>query len=209
MIKTLLFILFLLVSILYPVLIYIGASTERLYYVLPFIAVIFILKALLGNSFNKRTDNTDNSDKESKKSNFYYLSLFITFIAVLLCTASMLTKELKLVLYYPLFVNLSFFTVFFLSLFTKQSIITRLALLKEKTLDDFAVNYTRKVTMVWCMFFIINGATSCYTVFMDVSMWALYNGFISYILMGLLFLIEFLVRITVRKKHEKQNKLRH
>ena len=35
---------------------------------------------------------------------------------------------------------------------------------------------------------------------MDTQIWTLYNGVISYILMGLLFTLEYIARIYLRKK---------
>jgi acyl-coenzyme A synthetase/AMP-(fatty) acid ligase/3-hydroxymyristoyl/3-hydroxydecanoyl-(acyl carrier protein) dehydratase len=60
--------------------------------------------------------------------------------------------------------------------------------------------YCRKVTLVWCLFFIINGGIAAATVFFasDV-LWSLYNGGISYLLIGILFGGELMVRKKVDK----------
>ncbi|EXJ46560.1 putative dNA gyrase subunit B [Vibrio parahaemolyticus VPTS-2010_2] len=91
--------------------------------------------------------------------------------------------------------------VFAFSLKQPQSIIERLARLQEPELPPSGVAYTRKVTMVWCVFFVLNAAFALYTCFLPVKIWTLYNGLISYLLAGSLFAGEWIVRQFVRKEH--------
>jgi hypothetical protein len=66
-----------------------------------------------------------------------------------------------------------------------------------------AIPYTRKVTITWCLFFIANGSIATFTaLYSSMEIWSLYNGFIAYILMGSVFVIEYLIRIRVRKQHQ-------
>ena len=93
--------------------------------------------------------------------------------------------------------------VFSFSLFKPPSVIETFARLKEKNLNKKGIKYTEKVTLIWCLFFIINGCISFYTaLYSELEFWMLYNGFISYILMGCLFLGEFLVRLKVKRHHK-------
>lgn len=88
---------------------------------------------------------------------------------------------------YPVIMNLIFLYLFTSSLFAEQSAIERLARLQDPNLSAQGVLYTRKVTIVWCLFFVVNGLIATYTVFYaSMATWALYNGFISYLLMGAL-----------------------
>lgn len=95
---------------------------------------------------------------------------------------------------YPVIINLSMLIFFASSLRSGPSVIERLARLKEPNLPESGVVYTRKVTILWCVFFILNGAISLATSFASDEVWALYNGLISYILIGLLFCGEYAVR---------------
>jgi uncharacterized membrane protein len=107
---------------------------------------------------------------------------------------------------YPLLVNCSLFTVFAFSLFKPPSVIETLARLKEKNLNRQGVKYTEKVTFLWCTFFFVNGGISLYTaLYSEIEYWMLYNGFISYVLMGSLFAGEFLVRLKVKKHHKNSD----
>ena len=55
--------------------------------------------------------------------------------------------------------------------------------------------YCRKVTIAWCLFFVCNGGFSLFSVFwLSDAAWALYNGGISYILIGTFFAIELALR---------------
>jgi uncharacterized membrane protein len=108
---------------------------------------------------------------------------------------------------YPLLVNCSLFSVFAFSLFKPPSVIETLARLKEKNLNMNGVKYTEKVTLLWCVFFFVNGSISLYTaLYSELEYWMLYNGFISYVLMGTLFAGEFLVRLKVKKHHKNSEK---
>jgi len=60
------------------------------------------------------------------------------------------------------------------------------------------VLYTRRVTQIWCAFFVLNGAFSAYTAFFwSPDAWSLYNGAIAYGMIGLLLLGEIVWRYLV------------
>lgn len=61
------------------------------------------------------------------------------------------------------------------------------------------MRYTRNLTYVWAGFTFLNFLISFATVFASEKIWALYNGFISYFLVGTFFIIEYIVRgVTVK-----------
>lgn len=105
--------------------------------------------------------------------------------------------------FYPVITNSFIFTVFFSSLFCKETVIQKIAKKMDSELTDFSRDYTRKLTYVWCVFLFINLAISIITVFQPEKIWILYNGCISYIAIGLLFGAEYIVRIILRTKYEK------
>lgn len=125
-------------------------------------------------------------------------------LAVLLVVSvtAIFADQLTGVLFYPVWMNSALLLVFLASLWRKPAVITRLASLMEGPLSDKAVVYTEKVTLVWTIFFLVNGAISLATaVHGDIELWTLYNGFISYVLIGLLFIIEWSARRAVKHKH--------
>lgn len=108
------------------------------------------------------------------------------------------------VLLYPVAMNTGLLFIFAYSLYRKPSVIETLARLQEPELDAFAIKYTEKVTLVWCLFFCINGSIALYTaLYSSIEQWTLYNGLISYILMGILMSVEWLVRLKVKAEHKK------
>jgi len=146
----------------------------------------------------------------SKKSKTKDVSFFLNFALLLglgvLCLIINSAIILKL---YPLLINILFLTTFGRTLFSPPSMIFRFALMQDKTLrgslnEKRIADYCRKVTYVWCGFFIINGSIAAWTIFSGSNMfWFLYNGGIAYILMGAIFVVEFIVRKIVQKKMPK------
>lgn len=124
----------------------------------------------------------------------------VMLVALLLCLASLVLKQHRLLLYYPLVVNLLLFGLFAGSLLTRMSLIERIARWRDASLPASAVRYTRRVTQLWCVFFIVNGAISLVTCLSgDITLWATWNGLLSYICMGCLMAGEWLVRRWVIK----------
>lgn len=101
---------------------------------------------------------------------------------------------------YPVLINVLFFGVFALSIVNPPSMIERFARMQESDLSDEAIVYTRNVTLVWCLFFVANGSIALWTaLYSDLEIWTLYNGLLSYLIMGAIFAIEFVVRIYKKK----------
>jgi uncharacterized membrane protein len=103
--------------------------------------------------------------------------------------------------FYPLLVNLTFFTFFSISLFNPPTVIEKIARRLRPELPEYAVVYTRTVTKVWSVFFLINGALSVVSLYFSDQWWMLYNGLISYCLIALLLAVEYLVRMRVKRHH--------
>jgi uncharacterized membrane protein len=103
---------------------------------------------------------------------------------------------------YPVLVNCAMLAVFGYSLISPPSMIERFARLTEPNLPSTAVAYTRSVTQVWCVFFVINGSIALVTaLWASEAVWSLYTGVIAYVLMGVLFVAEFLVRRRFKRLH--------
>lgn len=118
------------------------------------------------------------------------------FVIVLCLGAASFLSEVSLPLkLYPVAVNGVLLCTFAFSLMNPPSVIERLARLKDKNLPDKAIAYTRKLTIIWCCFFIANGLIALWTALAATDeIWALYNGFIAYVLIGLLLGGEVIVR---------------
>ena len=107
-----------------------------------------------------------------------------------------------LLLLYPALLNFACFCVFAWSLFHPPSLIERLSRAAGMEVSGPGVPYTRGVTVLWCGFFVINGLLAATTaLFASRATWALYNGFIAYLAMGLLFLAEYAYRKRYQRLH--------
>lgn len=105
--------------------------------------------------------------------------------------------------YYPVIVSFLTSGVFLLTILRPPSLVERIARIRNPNLDKAGVVYTKKVTVVWGVFLLINGGVSLWTALAkNEELWAIYNGLISYLLMGVLFCGEFLYRhyFILRKK---------
>ncbi|MDR0553890.1 MAG: AMP-binding protein [Treponema sp.] len=121
----------------------------------------------------------------------------------LLCFITNSALFLKL---YPVLVNAVLLGVFASTFVSPPVMIFRLAVLTDKSIRGSLAerrieDYCRKVTLVWCAFFVINGGIAAFTVFSGSDgLWSLYNGGISYMLIGSLFGGELIVRkMTARR----------
>lgn len=125
-------------------------------------------------------------------------------IGLLLVLLHLLFSEHDWLLYYPLAVNAILLVLFGASLRQPMTMVERLARLTTPDLPEQGVRYTRKVTQVWCLFFIANGAFSGWTIWQgNLALWSLYNGLISYLLMGILMGGEWLFRQRMMLRGER------
>jgi uncharacterized membrane protein len=116
-------------------------------------------------------------------------------IGILIFCAVLLLRDPIFIRLYPVAMSTLFFISFAYTLKHRPSMIERFARLRYKKLPAKAGPYCKKVTLVWCGFFLLNGLFALYTaLFGTLELWTFYNGFLSYIFMGGLFLGEFIFR---------------
>jgi acyl-CoA synthetase (AMP-forming)/AMP-acid ligase II len=102
--------------------------------------------------------------------------------------------------------NVLFLIAFGATCFFPPSMVFRFATMQDRSIkgslgEKRVETYCRKVTISWCVFFILNGSMAAFTIFSGSDMlWSIYNGGISYVLTGMLFAGEFVVRKMVQKK---------
>ena len=132
-----------------------------------------------------------------------------TFIvcSILLVSGLLLYDDEIFLKLYPVLISASLLAVFAFSLKFPPSVIERFARIKNSDLPQDAIAYCRKVTLVWCCFFTLNASIALYTISLSAKAWMLYNGLISYVLIGLLMAGEFGYRIYYikGKQHGSHN----
>lgn len=104
---------------------------------------------------------------------------------------------------YPVAVNAILLALFGFSLRYPPSLVERIARRREPGLSAAGVRYTKRVTQVWCLFFVLNGGIALYTAFhASREIWAWYNGGIAYLLIAAMFLGEWSLRRRVLHREE-------
>lgn len=130
-------------------------------------------------------------------SGFSWISHAVIIAALGLAIGAALANDEMLLRLYPAGVSIALLAVFALSLYSPPTVIERLARLGRGVaeLPPDAVRYTRHVTEVWCAFFALNAAIAVWSaVAASREVWALYNGFLAYVAMCVLFFGERVVR---------------
>ncbi len=117
-------------------------------------------------------------------------------VAVLLAVGAILDDP-RFLLAYPSLVNAALLVHFAWSLRTVPIAerFARMEAADPSELDAAALRYCRRVTVVWCAFFVVNGAiATALAVWAPRSVWAIYTGGISYALVGVVFGVEYVIR---------------
>ena len=94
---------------------------------------------------------------------------------------------------YPTIMN-SMVCLLFLCSLKKKPLITFFAEKMHYEITSEVKKYTKNATLAWGIFMLFNAIASFLTIFAPDWIWAVYNGFISYILIGIMFLAELLYR---------------
>ena len=123
----------------------------------------------------------------------FLISLFVVFLFWL--------KRIVVFKFYPPLINLIIFLIFFISLFTKETVIQKFVRLSGETMNEPVFAYTRNVTYLWCGFLFLNMLLTIWTIFLPDEIWIFYNGFLTYFLTGVLFGAEYIFRIFYKKRH--------
>lgn len=128
-------------------------------------------------------------------------SLAVLVAGTLMVAAIATTNSELLVRLYPVVVNVVLLSAFAVTLWRPPSMIERIARSTGVALDAAGVQYVRNVTVVWVGFFVVNGGIALATAMAaSREVWALYNGLLSYLIAGVLFGAERLVRSAFRRR---------
>lgn len=180
--KALLTALVVLTGVVYPFIVYFGFDSLSPRWFAVILALVWLLRSLTATGRQHKWQ---------------------TSAVLVFCLLLFAANEPQLLHWYPVLINLLLMAVFGASLRYGPPLIERLARLQEAELPHYAIAYTRKVTVAWVLFFIGNTTVAAVlTLWAPRSWWLLYNGFIAYILIGLMFAIEWWVRQRVRNAHE-------
>lgn len=205
-----------LMTLLYPLAVFFGLQHWQPASMGLLLALVVALRLLLGSRVDgsggsdagtKARGDTDGQYCEDDRSKFasgeatrsrWLLSALLVF-----AVAVYLVNDQQLLRFYPVLMNGLMLLMFSYTLLAPPPMAERLARLREPDLDPRGVRYTRKVTWVWCGFFLLNGCVAAWTaVGASLAVWTLYNGLYAYLVMALVFAIEYLIRQRLRARHQ-------
>lgn len=173
--------------LIYPVLIFLGFKNQMMEITTSFLFILLAIRSII--LFKNRSS--------------LGLTIFTFLIfSLFLCLIALVFKSFGLVKFYPVLISLALAIVFGQSLVSGNTpFVEKIARIYDNEFPENAIKYTRQVTKVWFSFFIFNGMVSFYTsLFSTLELWTLYNGLISYVLIGFLFGVEFLIRKKLKSK---------
>jgi uncharacterized membrane protein len=114
--------------------------------------------------------------------------------------AAAVTGSQALLLAYPVLVNLGLCALFALSLREPEPLLLRVARARGMEIDRYAPPYLRRLTAIWAVFFALNALAAFVTIHLSIGVWAVYNGLVSYILVGLLIVGEVVFRRHYKRR---------
>lgn len=117
----------------------------------------------------------------------------ILFTGLILVSSLLFLNNEFFLRLYPVCMSAVFCFSFWISL-RDRPLITVFAEKMGQRITPVVAHYTRNVTIAWGIFMTFNTLISITTLFLPIWIWTLYNGLIFYILMGLMFVGEYLIR---------------
>lgn len=169
-----------LILIAYPFLVYFAIQNQAIGLLALFLITVAMLRLFLVNTLSTAQLNIVRQS---------------ALLLIVLAVMSYWLKDSQWFMVYPVMMSLIMLVFFAQSLFQDKSMIQRFAELRETDINAKKQAYMRKLTVVWCGFFVVNGFIAFYTwQFTSLEIWTLYNGLISYVLIGLLIVGELIFR---------------
>ena len=124
----------------------------------------------------------------------------ILLVFLVYAVTTVFVDSAQLLLYYPALVNFTLFLVFSSSLRSGEPLLLRFVRARGIEISDHTPRYLFWLTAIWAAFFVLNGLVSVWTSTLSLQAWTLYNGLISYILVAILGVGEWLFRRHYKKR---------
>lgn len=184
--KRLAIVLVTLLILVYPFIVFIGINHYSPKYIAVSLALVILLRFILANP-----------SKSGVQANL----LLVTGAGLGISLFGIVSNQVLVIKLYPVVISFLLFGIFFFSLLHPPTVIEKIARITTPELPRGAIIYIEKVTRVWCIFFVVNGVIALWTAtFASMKVWAFYNGFLSYIVIGVIFVTEFIYRRWAKNK---------
>jgi len=188
--------LFGLIAVLYPILVFCALVVFKL--PIRYLSIGIIIFAIAYSIVNSRHYKGKHT-----------IALFVS--PLILCVIGVISLCLDdspiIIKLYPALASLAYLTImvtsfffppplayYFVDIFDKS--------IKTKIPKEIFDNFCHRATVIWCVFFVIDGIIASITAYLGSDfVWGIYNGGITYCVMGLIFVGEFIVLKTIEKKY--------
>jgi len=176
----------------YPVVVHLCVYLGQVVWAAYFIALLFALP-LPYSLVNKRLINRGRLNWFIVLSSLY--SILIFWLA---------SRHAETLLFaQPIIINSLIFLIFISTLFGNSvPLISRFAKIIKPDAADEIMNYCRWVTWAWAIFFLAMAISSWFlSVYASIEMWSWFTNVLTYILVGLMFVAEYIIRKILMKAH--------
>ncbi len=198
-----------LVGVAYPFVVYAGLSWGSPRILALLVAVVLALRAIaylgyLGGGRSPRPGEAPRPGEEPDARAAHLRSLVFPFVLVggVIAAVAALNDGVYF-LFMPILINAALLVSFGRTLLRGPSMVETFARLQVSSLSDDEVLYCRRVTLLWCLFFALNGTVTLWlALFASLGQWTFYTGFLAYLLIGGLFLGELIYRNWRFRRYE-------
>jgi uncharacterized membrane protein len=117
-------------------------------------------------------------------------------------------KSNYVIKFYPVLTNTAYFILFFTTIIFPPTLAFDISLLLDKRIIGTAAQkpmerFCKNASVIWCVFFILDAIIAAFTVFVDDpnnTIWVIYNGAITYGVMGIIFVTQVVLGKMLIKK---------
>jgi uncharacterized membrane protein len=139
------------------------------------------------------------------------VALFVSpLILCIIGVISLCLDDSIIIKWYPALASIAYLTImitsfifppplayYFVDIFDKS--------IKTKIPKEIFDGFCFKASIVWCVFFFVDAIIAVITVYFSSELfWGIYNGGVTYFIMGLIFVGEFIVLKTIEKKYRME-----
>jgi uncharacterized membrane protein len=128
------------------------------------------------------------------------LAVPVLVLLLIYAVAASIVGRAQALLYYPVLVNFLLCVIFAASLRNEEPLLLRVVRSRGIPMSEYAPRYLTRLTALWAGFFAVNCLVALWTTTSSMETWTLYNGLVSYLLVGLLLGGEVLFRRHYKRR---------
>jgi uncharacterized membrane protein len=185
------------VAVLYPILIFLSLVVFKIH--VRYISIFVVVLAISCFIVNRK-------NYQGKDSVILFVTPTVLLIIGMICIFFKSELILKL---YPVIADVAYLLIFGISLFFPPPVVYFFVNLlskhsKEKIPAPKFDRFCRQATLVWCIYFVVDGIIAYLTILGSSDIiWGIYNGGITYVMIALLLVGDFFMIKYIEKKETK------